>query len=280
MINRKLVICCVVAAVASLNISKENLQDLEIRLEEIKNQLNEGGNENETRSERMKKIYSNIPLSNTRGVENSFLCGMCYVIVDNFLWMRRIEKLNDEFLESLAISICVDLEIQSEEVCNGIVEFNAPSLLYIVDNRSDLSADTACKLLLNDGDCINPYNDDNLEFTVEISERTTSNQSIKFTENSHNLTIIHITDIHFDPKYKPGAFADCEEYACCREIDDVNEFDPTSNAGLWGDYRSCDSSRNAILDAFYQIRKQHSVSFYSTAVARCVTRINFDTLRI
>jgi hypothetical protein len=235
--NRILIVCCVVAAVASVRISQERLQDLEMRLGDIKNQLLDD-DVNGTRSEEMKKIYNEIETSETRGVQSSFVCGMCYVVINNLLWMRRIEKRSDEYLTNLAMKMCVDLEIQSEEVCHGIIEYNAPSIIYIVDKRPELTADTVCKILLDDGVCIFPFFDRSLDFSVNISDRKSSNQSREAFDIGSNLTIIHFTDIHYDSKYQPGAFADCEEFACCREIDDVNESDPTSIAGHWGDYRS------------------------------------------
>jgi sphingomyelin phosphodiesterase len=255
--NRILVVWCVVAAVASVRISQERLQDLEVRLGDIKNQLHD---DNETRSERMKEIYSEIAVSEIRGVQSPFVCGLCYVVINNLFWMRRVQKRSDEYLTNLAMKMCVDLEIQSEEVCHGVIEYNAPSIIYIVDKRPELTADTVCKLLLNDGVCVFPTFDRTLDFSVKISERKPSNQSRETFEIGNNLTIIHFTDIHYDSKYQQGAFADCEEHACCREVDDVNEIDLSSNAGRWGDYRSCDSPLSAIRDAFHQIRKQHSVN--------------------
>jgi sphingomyelin phosphodiesterase len=266
--KRILIVCSVVAAVVALRISNERLQDLQSRFGEIKTQLQDGLNE--TRSKRLRDIYENIPLLDARVGESSFLCGMCYSVVEDFFWIRRTQKESDEFMKSLAIALCVDLEIQSEEVCHGIVEFNAPSILFILDNRADLKADTVCKLLLNEGDCINPFKDDNLEFIVEISDQNISKSPSQFSGNENSLTIVHITDIHYDPKYKPGAFADCDEYACCREIDDINENDPGSTAGRWGDYRACDTPWCAIVNAFHQIIKQHSVNFYDASfIAMC-----------
>ena len=31
------------------------------------------------------------------------------------------------------------------------------------------------------------------------------------------LTILHITDTHWDPLYKEGTLANCEDFLCCRE---------------------------------------------------------------
>lgn len=262
---KTLVICLVTAAVAGLSIHRDRVEDLKRRFWDVKNELD--ANVSDSRSESLKQIIKKISTQSTRqsgDLENGFLCGMCTSVVDDFLSLRRIQSQSEQSLKALAVELCVDFEIQSEEVCHGIVQFNAPSIIYILDRRPDLSADTVCKLLLNDGNCALPYNDDKLEFTVDIDDNKTD-EVAKLNESPNNssesLTIIHISDIHFDPKYTKAAFADCDEPACCRETDDINEEDPGSQAGPWGDYRSCDTPWSAIVNAFHQITKQHSVTF-------------------
>lgn len=265
-------VSCLVTAVVGFNVNEDRVEDLRKRISDIKNNISpvDGG---ETRSEDFKEIVAQIPMKGTRqgsGIEDDFLCGICMSIIGNFLNLRRVQMQSEAALKRLAIEMCVDFEIQSEEVCSGLVEFNTPSILYIVDNRANLTADTICKLLLNDGHCMNPFDDSDLEFTVNIDEgKSIKNSPIPMPDSPEALTIVQLTDIHFDPKYKQGAFADCEESACCRETDDVNEDDPSSLAGYWGDYRACDSPWHAIDDAFHHIKQQHSVSFmlflFSTA---------------
>lgn len=264
---KTLVLCIVTAAVAGLSIQRDRIEDLKRRFWDIKNELN--ANETDTRSEGLKQIVTKISLQNSRqdgDLESGFLCGMCLTVVDDFLSMRRTLMHSEQSLKTLAVELCVDFEVQSEEVCHGVVELNTPSIIYIVDRRPDLTAETVCKLLLNDGDCFAPYNDDRLEFTIDIDHGKTSEEA-KPVESSNTssidgLTIVHISDIHFDPKYTKAAFADCDEPACCRETDDINEEDAGSLAGLWGDYRSCDTPWRAIVDALHQITKQHSVNIY------------------
>lgn len=266
MFCRILIICCVVAAVASIKINDERVEDFKRRLDDVKTQLH--ADEPETRSERLRQIISNIPYKNTRNegdIEKGFLRGVCLSVFSEFLNMRRIQLQSDKYLKDLALEMCVDFEIQSEEVCHGAIEFNAPSIFYIVDNRPDLSADTVCKIMFNVEASAGPNSDDVLDFTVDIDNGTSSEvqKTVGSQEKSlEDLAIIQFTDIHVDFKYTKGAFADCDEWACCRETDDVNEIDPESYAGLWGDYRSCDSPWLAINDSFNQISKQHSVSYF------------------
>lgn len=261
MLCRVFLFCGVVAAVASLKINDDRADDLKKRLDDIKNQLRES--EGETRSERLGKIVANLnPESSRNDFVDDFLCGACQSVVSQFLEMRRVELLSVQAMKNLALEMCVDFEIQSEEVCHGIIEFNAPSIAFIVDNRPELTADTVCKLLLDIGNCLNPIKEDQLDFVVEI-DNTSISAAAKARdatkEKLDELKIVHVSDIHLDFKYTVGAFTDCDEFACCREVD-VNENDTESVAGVWGDYRSCDTPVNAVENAFKQIKKQHSVN--------------------
>lgn len=83
-----------------------------------------------------------------------------------------------------------------------------------------------------------------------------SKQSSK--TSNETMKIVHITDIHFDPKYLVGGLSDCEETICCREI--IPENSTEEAAGLWGDYNYCGSPWASIVDALDQIKKDHSVS--------------------
>lgn len=279
MCRRVFLICGVIAAVATIKINDDRVEDLKKRLDDIKNQLH-GDDADNTRSEQLTEIVSKISWKDSRkeaDIEGGFLCGMCYLVISEMFNMRRIQLQSEANIKRLALEMCVDFEIQSEEVCHGVIELNAPSILFIIDTRPNLSANTVCKMLLNDGDCSNKLIDDNLEFAVEIDNGALSDASKtseKAKQNADNLTIIHFTDIHLDFKYLVGSFTDCDELACCRETDETNENE--SSAGYWGDYRNCDTPLHAVVDAFHQIRKQHSVSesFHDTLMFRCVWLIS------
>jgi hypothetical protein len=60
-----------------------------------------------------------------------------------------------------------------------------------------------------------------------------------------------------DFKYLQKGNADCLELACCHDI--VPNSTADIEAGVWGDYRQCDSPYDAIVDALKQIKKEHSV---------------------
>ena len=222
------------------------------------------------------KFIEKLPTSpNVRGVSELefYACDVCFTSIEELMFIRRVELLNDTNLVDLVVELCTALEIQKERECRGIIELYAPTILYIIDNRQDLSAETVCKFLLNDGDCVNSHDDDILEFTVAIKDNNPREEVQNEVEtpevlstnssSTDDMIIVHLTDIHVDMKYKTGAMAKCKKYACCR---DINKNDTTVKsshlAGYWGDYRSCDTPLNAIEDAFHHIVEQHPVSSF------------------
>lgn len=79
------------------------------------------------------------------------------------------------------------------------------------------------------------------------------------TVSNTTINILHLSDVHYDPKYQEGANALCGKTACCRHdqgIPDKKE----NGAGKWGDYRSCDTPKKAMEDAFQHIKLAHNVS--------------------
>lgn len=218
-------------------------------------------------SQKLVKVVSSIaPASTTRQGSNTFdsyaICSVCQNVIDELMFMRRDEQLNSTELIELSIEFCNMLEIQSERVCRGVIELNAPSIIYIVDNRKELTADTVCKVLLDDGECLEPADDKSYDFVISIDEYEENSEDIKEMTTlvpSEDLNIIHITDIHVDLKYKKGALAVCDDFACCRDYSQDDEINSTLLAGYWGDYRGCDMPWNAVEDAFGQIRRQHKV---------------------
>lgn len=58
-------------------------------------------------------------------------------------------------------------------------------------------------------------------------------------QSAPRLRVLHVSDIHVDLKYVPGSLAECKDPQCCRAEDGlVND---SRAAGLWGDYRNCDT---------------------------------------
>jgi hypothetical protein len=73
------------------------------------------------------------------------------------------------------------------------------------------------------------------------------------------MTIIQITDIHYDPMYMPNGNAECNAVMCCRR-DQGQPETPDAAAGYWGDYRDCDIPWHTVQNTLQQIKESHKVN--------------------
>jgi sphingomyelin phosphodiesterase len=70
---------------------------------------------------------------------------------------------------------------------------------------------------------------------------------------------LHLSDIHVDFEYQPGAPADCLDPLCCRNQSTPNPNSTASGAGYWGDYRNCDVPLWTVESMFDYISKNEQV---------------------
>lgn len=113
----------------------------------------------------------------------------------------------------------------------------------------------------------------NLNWTISIPEHRTSN-SLKRSDLTNSeeffadvdykdvqyksLTkLVQITDIHVDPYYEPGSDANCGEPLCCRSTNGVAK-NKDRAAGIWGDYRNCDTPVQTLRHVLKHINEIHS----------------------
>jgi hypothetical protein len=254
------ILCCLIELNFTLELSTQDLSLITTKITNIQN----GSDGVVGYSEMALKILKNIPIVSTRkqaGRVQVYACNACFSVFDEFLYLRREELLNDTSITNLAIEMCTIFELQPERVCTGVVNLNAPSILHIVDNRPELTADIVCKFIFNDGDCVNPSNDNKLEFTIDIDD--TMAETVQPEKSpADDMTIIHLTDIHVDLKYAAKSLAACDAFACCRDMKVDNETNVSELAGYWGDYRNCDTPLYAVEDTLRHIVKTHTVSFF------------------
>ncbi|XP_049773535.1 sphingomyelin phosphodiesterase-like isoform X2 [Schistocerca cancellata] len=171
-------------------------------------------------------------------------CVLCDVIVNAFMEYYKNGKSKDE-LEALVVDACVTLNIETEEVCSGVIGSNVDTVVYIIDNTPTLTGHQICSVLLQDLDCAEtepPY-----EWTVDI-DLGEKPQYVPPSDPAEGevLTVLHITDAHYDPMYSPGGMAACDEPTCCRS-DQGQPPDAASAAGYWGDYRDCDMPWHSVV---------------------------------
>ena len=129
-----------------------------------------------------------------------------------------------------------------------------PIILYIIDSKPNLTADTICGVLLESPFC--PLDNNEFNWIVNIDDGPS--KWIKPEESNETINILQITDIHYDPNYEPYGNAYCNEPICCRKgQNDTNTSDKV--AGYWGDYHYCDSPWHAIIDVLDHVIAEHQV---------------------
>nr|XP_019543354.2 sphingomyelin phosphodiesterase-like [Aedes albopictus] len=204
-----------------------------------------------------------ITLDRMPHTKNPKICLTCLSASYTFMEIyKRTEKKEKAPLVKLAQNIC-HLYSLKPYVCDGLIALNADMMMFILGHLDELpSAERVCAVAYQGEDCVldRPYILSDRYPKVNISSsqnvlKTSKGASIP--SNKEPLTIIHLTDIHYDPEYVVGINADCAAGACCRHVPDLEPADSANAAGFWGEYRDCDSPWHAVVDVMEQIRTQH-----------------------
>lgn len=271
--------CVITPVVNCLRADRVDFSNLYDAIEHLRDEF-ETKPSNVTLSEEeefMKKVIQELPsgMSREEGLEGSpYMCDLCIVLGTQAIFLRRYGLLSDNVIERIAIGICNLLRIQTNEVCTGLIKFNLPTIIYIADNRRDLTASTVCRIVFETGRCTQPIDDKELDFKIDVDrkklfiKKPTVNSEKKQKKDEDNiadvirrdsstekLNIVQITDIHYDAEYLQNSPADCGIYACCRNSTKKTK----QSAGYWGDYNHCDTPWRAIVDTFTQIKNNHQV---------------------
>lgn len=107
-----------------------------------------------------------------------------------------------------------------------------------------------------------------------------TNESL--SQESHSkypISVVQITDIHIDPYYEGGSNADCGEPLCCRASSPGHPNSKSKIAGIWGDYRNCDTPVSSLKSALEHISLTHpevSYPFYSLEYHNTVTDVELS----
>ncbi|KYM84646.1 Sphingomyelin phosphodiesterase 1 [Atta colombica] len=185
------------------------------------------------------------------GENSENICIICKSVLNTFIEYRR-QGMSEEDIKNKMIKICTLLKLQSPQVCDGVITINLPIILYIIDSKPNLTADTICGVLLESPFC--PLDNNEFNWIVNIDDGPS--KWIKPEESNETINILQITDIHYDPKYEPYGNAYCNEPTCCRKgQNDTNTSDKV--AGYWGDYHYCDSPWHAIIDVLDHVIAEH-----------------------
>ncbi|RWS17270.1 sphingomyelin phosphodiesterase-like protein 2, partial [Dinothrombium tinctorium] len=198
-----------------------------------------------------------------------------------------------EAMVTAARSVCISFRLQSARVCRGLVHSFKDDLDYI-RRHTKLTRREMCGVLFG-LDCARAVTK-NLNWSIPIPPRKSANSirrsgysfdlaetrplrysysdevddynmssnflaSASHLESQREINVVQITDIHVDPFYMPGTNAQCGEPLCCRLADGFTQ-NPSKAAGVWGDYRSCDTPIGTLRHALRHISENHPYADY------------------
>eukprot|EP00008_Paramoeba_atlantica_P006984 CAMPEP_0201489150 /NCGR_PEP_ID=MMETSP0151_2-20130828/21050_1 /ASSEMBLY_ACC=CAM_ASM_000257 /TAXON_ID=200890 /ORGANISM="Paramoeba atlantica, Strain 621/1 / CCAP 1560/9" /LENGTH=607 /DNA_ID=CAMNT_0047874637 /DNA_START=62 /DNA_END=1885 /DNA_ORIENTATION=+ len=190
----------------------------------------------------------------------SFECLFCVDFVQNLQLALEnvIGQKEIDLVDKIATYICnhlnrVDMgEDVDHTVCRGMVDEFTPQVFYIFF-QSYLGARNICEFL----DACPPSPAWTWNITFPDTPKPPINPPAPPPAGAPRYNILHITDIHLDLEYQPGATVDCGEPVCCRLDNDLAVNESTAG-GFWGDYRNCDTPRWTLESLLHYAREYYA----------------------
>lgn len=188
-----------------------------------------------------------------------FMCTTCRATVNVVARMFRDDDgelngpNNEKIMKDITLDLCARLNIQTQEVCDGLFDSNWPTILYIIQNTEELDGRTFCSLFMEKSFCNVQSSNYTWSMDIDNSVQISAPKSEKPMKAADDFHILHLTDIHYDPLYVAGSNAECDEPLCCQK----GTGESTKAAGYWGDYRECDAPEQLLDNAFQHIKENH-----------------------
>ncbi|KAL1509128.1 hypothetical protein ABEB36_003916 [Hypothenemus hampei] len=169
--------------------------------------------------------------------EESTICSLCYTLV-NFLINERRNNISLDVIALEAIGACTLLGIESSEICRGVIDLNLPIFAYIVDTEPTLKGERICDILFQNSIGCNVTT---FEWSVDIPNGTTIDRKQPSNPESF-FNILHISDFHYDPRYREGKTTACNAPLCCQDDQEDGDTNEGLACGYWSEYNRADSS--------------------------------------
>ncbi|XP_033225368.1 sphingomyelin phosphodiesterase 1-like [Belonocnema kinseyi] len=185
------------------------------------------------------------------GVHAIAACTICQILVKTTVTLRKRGTPSEKITKTIA-ELCTFLNLQTEEVCNGVVTLNAPIILKIIDSKDKVHARDVCGVILQSEQCSTVS--DEFHWNITVDNSAPRKNSVSHSDKTKK--IVQITDIHYDPNYEVNGNAGCSEPTCCRASQNSTNKNGKL-AGYWGDYNNCDTPWHAFVDALNQVKKAH-----------------------
>ena len=169
-----------------------------------------------------------LPLVLVSARDTDFLgCETCKGTIDAARLFLLDKTKNLDELYDLLGELCGE---KLKPVCQGAIREMGPVVVTATIDKY-LSADFLCGVM---GKCTYNTTADDLQAWAKNVLASKPSQQLPAANQAGGVTFMHVTDVHFDLDYQPGAATDCGLPLCCRAA-----YPGTGSAGLYGDY-NCD----------------------------------------
>jgi sphingomyelin phosphodiesterase len=224
-----------------------------------------------------------IAAPHTKSLKTPAKCYACDIGLKLILPRLKKENLSDSETVAILQEGCSIFKIQSKAVCFGAIN-NMKDQVVSVVKELNLSPKEVCSIIPGLQMCwpeLSPWDrktwrvripDKNLRFEprvkfepeIEKKGKLSLEGKMKSAKmETGSMKILHLSDIHIDPDYTPGASANCKEPLCCRgkSSKHTSFWDRRKNkkANYWytHDVPACDIPEHFIHAAFKHISKTH-----------------------
>ena len=177
-------------------------------------------------------------------------CALCKYAMDVAIWKYKTPDRTYKGLFDLAISTCVDLNIESKNVCTGSINVMRNETLFILNNLNG-TGEMVCGVIFPTMCQASDLSWNTDKWSVPLPKRDPSSKPSKKSSGS-TFNVLQMSDIHIDLKYMRGAKVNCKEPLCCRQP--ANSGDEL--AGYWGSYGYCDVPYWTLENFFQHASKQ------------------------
>ena len=183
-------------------------------------------------------------------VTSSFKCTMCKYAIDIALWKYKTPDKSYKGLFKSIINHCINLHIESSEICSGMVLAMKNETQYVLANVEP-NGEMICGLIFP-STCKSKDLSWNKNWIIGIPKKQYT-PPIYPKKKITTLRVLQMSDIHIDLKYTPGSKVNCKDPLCCRQ--------PVENgdviAGYWGSHGYCDSPYWLVENFFQHASKEH-----------------------
>ncbi|XP_044261937.1 sphingomyelin phosphodiesterase-like [Tribolium madens] len=185
--------------------------------------------------QRLSSAVKNITKIPDRKLANDIFCQSCELVFNQIIEYRRGGANRDSMITYFQ-KLCRLFTDWGGVACDGYINIEIDTVLFIIDNKKDLTGFRVCAIAFQQKTCKDP---NMKKWTVAIPP---PRRHAHHQHNHHKaapLKLLHLTDFHYDPLYQAGSNAACDLPLCCQQSNGPPS-KPSNAAGFWGDYHVCD----------------------------------------